>query len=675
MTNGNPATPNNVAPQTYAYQAPAPAGQQVQPQQSQSLPGVVVRTTATNKAPMLLVEAFEKTGKCLRKSTTCIDPRKGRLVTIGEIVESLKSDAHVLTKSESSLLDDVTPTSFHENPPQQLYRLRTQTGFEIEATANHEFMTQRGWVALEKLDRNSDRVMTVAEYPQEIFWRGSSDDDDNWIKVLAYLIADGNLRDRGSPSFTKNEAAVREDFIAAVEALGDVASVYVDTNDVAAVRLRAAAGREPRVLSFIREAGLDAHKAGDKFIPSFVFGMQKAKIALFLNRLFTCDGSVEASGKISYSSKSRLMMQQIRHLLARFGVVCTMRDKFFRGELYGAELMISSRANVVRFVDEIGLYGEKGLKADRLRAELAASPASARTGDETQIWRHGPYIFDRITSIETTTIEPTYDITIDGTHNFIANDFVVHNSTVCIKTLKDYPVAGKHPLVVAWDDSGPDSCIRAGYTPHVLSVRDFPCQFTRPSEKARAIAQMLMFKRSELHDKHGAIVIDCLSTMSNILLEEARKHTDNSDGRSHYRDMMTWGVEFVNRIIDLGMPNVWLTWLSEAEITEERDASGKKRKRVTMQGGVELPGKKFRKWVAGKADHILILERQPSMVGMPGADTDGFIRQFHTQPWDNINAGGRYSHLLTEPAIAHMGYILYAISSGTPLQQLLQGAK
>jgi len=247
-------------------------------------------------------------------------------------------------------------------------------------------------------------------------------------------------------------------------------------------------------------------------------------------------------------------------------------------------------------------------------------------------------------------------------------------STVCIKTLADYPTPGKHPLVIAWDDSGPDSCIRAGYTPHVLSVKNFPCQFTKPLDKSRAILQMLKANKQRLHDMHGAIVVDCLSTMSNILLEEARKYSDNADGRSHYRDMMTWGVEFVNRVIELEMPNVWLTWLSEPEITEERDAAGKKRKKITQQGGVELPGKKFRKWVAGKADHILILEREPSMVGAPGADADGFKRQFHTQPWDNINAGGRYSHLLTEPAIPHMGYILYAISSGTPLAQLLQGA-
>lgn len=246
-------------------------------------------------------------------------------------------------------------------------------------------------------------------------------------------------------------------------------------------------------------------------------------------------------------------------------------------------------------------------------------------------------------------------------------------SATCITTLKDFPVAGKHPLVIAWDDSGPDSCIRLGYTPHVLSVRDYPCQFTRPSEKARAIVQMLKVNKQRLHDMHGAIVIDCISTMANILLEEARTFSDNPDKRSHYNDMMGWSIEFINRVIELALPNVWLAWLSEPEITEERDARGNKRKKITQQGGVELPGKKFRKFVAGKADHILVLERQASMPGAPGASADGFLRQFHTQPWDNINAGGRYSHLLTEPAVAHMGCLLYAITTGTPLAQIVGG--
>lgn len=671
MTTGV-ASPAGAPPQqTFAQNSGAPQWQTATPGVSAGptlLPGVQIRHTATNKAPMLLVEAYEKTGKCLRGNTKLVDPKTGRITTISAVVTQVRGDARVFTKNDASLLVGTSPVNFFENPAEQLYRLTTQSGYQIEATASHKFMTPDGWRSMSELGAES-RVMTVAEYPKEVFWGGSGDDDKNWIRVLAYLIADGKIAET-SLVFTKKEAAVREDFIAAVRAIGDDVSIYINTHGIPHVSVRATKGngRTPRCMTHIRDVCLDGKRSADKFIPAFIFGLHKERVALFLNRLFTCDGSVEAARKISYSSTSLEMMQQIRHLLARFGIVCVMRDRFLDGALYGAELTISSRANVIRFVDEIGMFGEKGEKALRLRQELAAEPCVA---DETQLWRHGPYLFDRVKSVEATVVEATYDIEIADTHNFVANDFVVHNSATTTTTLKDFPRQGMHPLVLAWDKSGPDSCIRMGYQPHCIDVMEFPSHGTRPSEKGRAVVQMLAQNKTKLHEQYGAVVIDCISTMTSKFLEEARRFSDNPDGRSHYNEMMGWGVEFINRVIELQLPNVWLAWLSEPEITEDRDAKGNKRKRVTQQGGVELPGKKFRKFVAGRADHILILERQQSMVGAPGASSDGFIRQFHTQPWDNINAGGRYSHLLTEPAPAHMGYVLYAITTGTPLSQLL----
>jgi hypothetical protein len=247
-------------------------------------------------------------------------------------------------------------------------------------------------------------------------------------------------------------------------------------------------------------------------------------------------------------------------------------------------------------------------------------------------------------------------------------------SCTTITTLVDYPTKGKHPLVLAFDKTGPDSCIRLGYQPHVISVREYP-QGKSLSERCRAVTQMLINNKAKLHEQHGAIVVDCASTMATWLLDESRSNSTNPDPRSHYNDMMTWGVEFIHRVIDLGLPTVWLAWLSEAEVSEERVAPGAPKKKKIQQGGVELPGKKFRKFIAGRADHILVLERQPSMVGAPGASTDGFARVFHTAPWDNINAGGRYSHLLPEPAPAHMGYVLYSVASGKPLLELLSSTQ
>jgi len=120
------------------------------------------------------------------------------------------------------------------------------------------------------------------------------------------------------------------------------------------------------------------------------------------------------------------MVRQVQHLLLRFGIVSLLRNRFVAGKLYGAEIAVSGKEDVLRFIDAIGFTGEKAVRAETIRAALYHVRAA-----ETQLDRVGPILFDRIRSIEATTVEPVYDLTIPGTHNFVANDFVVHNSTWC----------------------------------------------------------------------------------------------------------------------------------------------------------------------------------------------------------------------------------------------------
>jgi len=268
-----------------------------------------------------------------------------------------------------------------------------------------------------------DRVAVVAEYP-DLF--GLGDTDDELIKIMAYLIADGSLANDSSPIFTKVDPEVRMDFEAAVEAKGDECVEFINKEGIIHVRVRGKRGSRNNVIAFLREVGLHGVRSGEKFIPDFVFGLKKRKLKLFLNRLFTCDGSVETKGRISYSSKSVRMVMQVQHLLARFGIVSVVRERKLNGEPYGAELLVASKDNVLTFLDEIGVIGEKAVVAESIRSNLYNI-----RGAETQLDRLGPVLFDRIMRIEPTVVEAVFDLTVDGSHNFIANDFVVHNSTWC----------------------------------------------------------------------------------------------------------------------------------------------------------------------------------------------------------------------------------------------------
>jgi replicative DNA helicase len=68
--------------------------------------------------------------------------------------------------------------------------------------------------------------------------------------------------------------------------------------------------------------------------------------------------------------------------------------------------------------------GKQGIGRDRL-AELAKALDSQPLRDLAE----SDVLWDPIVSIEPDGMAEVYDLTIDGTHNFVANDIVVHNST------------------------------------------------------------------------------------------------------------------------------------------------------------------------------------------------------------------------------------------------------
>ncbi len=97
--------------------------------------------------------------------------------------------------------------------------------------------------------------------------------------------------------------------------------------------------------------------------------------------------------------------------------------------------------------------------------------AAARSPDLARLSRSDVY-WDRVTAIEPVGIRDTYDLQIEGEHNFLANDFVVHNShaasfaliayasaylkahhpaAFCCGLLNAYPMGFYHPATLVQD--------------------------------------------------------------------------------------------------------------------------------------------------------------------------------------------------------------------------------
>jgi replicative DNA helicase len=244
------------------------------------------------------------------------------------------------------------------------------------------------------------------------------------------------------------------------------------------------------LMRWLDEVGLWGKNAAAKFVPDCVFTAPKAQVALFLNRLFATDGwaTTRASGQaqIGYATVSDVLAEQVQHLLLRFGVIAKRRKRTVK---YGDErraawqLDITDARSIRTFAEQIGMFGKERRLAlvlaaldskhehsnhDTIPAEVWAM-IEARKGDES--WsslarRAGlagtsnihPYTrgltrerllkiarvlgdsallelatsevyWDEIVSIESLGAQQVYDLEIPDTHNFVANDICVHNTS------------------------------------------------------------------------------------------------------------------------------------------------------------------------------------------------------------------------------------------------------
>ncbi len=233
-----------------------------------------------------------------------------------------------------------------------------------------------------------------------------------------------------------------------------------------------------------------AHMLGSEdSVPDWVFGLSKAQVGLFVRHIWATDGSIgydeqRSMGRVYYASTSRRLVNDLARLLLRFNVFTRIKRVRKAGYHDGWHLDVYGAENQLRFCDEIGVHGERGIKAEalaeklrdvrsntnldtvprevwgRVREVLAEQGMSHRqlasaTGTQfcgSTIWKHSPsrermarvadvlgdadlevlatndVYWDAVASIEPVGEQAVYDATVMGTHNFVVEGIAAHNS-------------------------------------------------------------------------------------------------------------------------------------------------------------------------------------------------------------------------------------------------------
>ncbi|MEO3811371.1 replicative DNA helicase [Sphaerisporangium sp. B11E5] len=441
----------------------------------------------TDKRPQ--VSDLRESG-CLTADTRILRADTGAEVSLGELLETGARDVPVWSLDERLRLVPRTMTHVFPSGVKEVFRLRLRSGREVKATANHPFMTYEGWQPLGELTTGT-RLAVPRHIPAPTELREWPDDE---VVLLAHMIGDGSFVRRQPIRYASRDEACLTAMSQAAKHFG----VEAVRDDYAAARVttvrlpspyRLARGRRNPIAAWLDGLGLFGLRSHEKFVPEGIFALRRRQIALFLRHLWATDGSVSwdekhGQARIYYSSTSRRLVDDVAQLLLRFNVMTRVKEVRKSGYRPGYHLYVYGSENQLRFLNEVGVHGERSARATRCLAMLVAIKAntsldtvprevwdhvrgvltersmthrefSARLGSQfcgSTLWKHAPsrqrlgrvatilhdadlemlatndVFWDEVQSIESLGEQPVYDATVRDTHNFVANGVSVHNS-------------------------------------------------------------------------------------------------------------------------------------------------------------------------------------------------------------------------------------------------------
>jgi replicative DNA helicase len=445
-------------------------------------------TSGLQPSDLIIVAARPSMGKCLAHDSEIV-LADGSVSTIEEVYHAGAARLHTL--GDDFKFRETSPSAFVDDGHKPVFRVTTRLGRTIETTLSHPFLTLEGWQHLYRL-KTGDRVAV----PRTLAVFGAGEMRACEVKLLAYLLGDGCLTSTspvftvGKPALREDfESAVAG--FGGVETRA--ANSQDRTFSLRVRKSKDYPGRTNPVTAWLRGLGVYGCDSHAKFIPAQVFTLRRSLVALFLNRLFATDGwaSVLASGQsqLGYASASERLAQQVQHLLLRFGVVASLKRrsvKYLDTRRTAWQLDITDRVSIETFIEEIGIHSKEpalaavrraldgkryqtnrdliprqvwqrlaevkgveswgslarraGLKghtnihvgARSLSRGRLLSLASALDDAELRQLATSEVYWDEIVSIEPAGTKQVYDLTIPETHNFVANDICVHNTSFCL---------------------------------------------------------------------------------------------------------------------------------------------------------------------------------------------------------------------------------------------------
>jgi replicative DNA helicase len=427
-------------------------------------------TAGFQDSDLIIVAARPSMGKCLAHDSEIV-LEDGSVATIAELYR--RRSARLLTLNERWKLETAEPSAYVDDGEKPVFRVTTRLGRQIETTLTHPFLTVGGWKRLEEIHLGQHVAV-----PRRVDVFGDEQLPSSDLQLLAYFLRGV---EEGRELMPIRSYALLEDFYQACVVSGlrrasaagaDAPITRREAGDALWTKERSAATSVIDRISSPTLQQLLTELSASASLPASIFRLCRSNLALFLNRVFAAHGGAlldltDDRVQVRLFAPSVRIAEQIQHLLLRFGILCRHQRLSWGSQLwildeclpaFAAEIGIFSDEKLERYAARQQPFdienlptqvwdlvaaekGEDSWSALLARARLdGIKPRDPLRRDQLRVLARAldsrrllelaesDVYWDEVVSIEPMGIKQVYDLTIPGTHNFMANDVCVHNT-------------------------------------------------------------------------------------------------------------------------------------------------------------------------------------------------------------------------------------------------------
>jgi replicative DNA helicase len=263
---------------------------------------------------------------CLAGDTPIYLPDSGTYVPIRELVG--KTGFRVLAVDKGWWrMEAKRVTNAFATGIKPVYKLTTQLGRSVRATANHKFLTMEGWRRLDEL-KSGDHIALprILQGPEKDSMSRAE------LGLLGHLIGDGCTLPTHAIQYTTKDPTLADEVVRlATDVFGDSIRPRIH-NERTWIQvylpptLHLTHGVRNPIRVWLEELGAFGLRSYEKRVPKGVFEQSALGIACFLRHLWSTDGSVHLShgighyANVYYASSSEGLAQDVQSLLLRIGI-------------------------------------------------------------------------------------------------------------------------------------------------------------------------------------------------------------------------------------------------------------------------------------------------------------------------------------------------------------------